>query len=42
VRLVEGYPTGQGDSVRSGKELGVANCYPAGQGSRVQLPGKIR
>jgi hypothetical protein len=41
VRLVEGYPTRQGDWVRSGKQLGAAKCYPAEQGSRVWWPGMI-
>jgi hypothetical protein len=41
VRPVEGYPAGQGNWVRPGKQLGAAKCYPAGQGSQVRWPGSI-
>jgi hypothetical protein len=41
VRPVEGYPAGQGDLVRPGKQLGAVKFYPAGQGSRVRWPGTI-
>jgi hypothetical protein len=41
VSSVEGYPTGHGDRVRPGKQLGVAKCYPAEQGSQVRWPDTI-
>jgi hypothetical protein len=41
VRLVEGYPVGQGDCVRPGKQLGAVKCYLARQGSRVRWSGMI-
>jgi hypothetical protein len=29
VRPVEGYPSGYGDWIRPGKQLGATRCYPA-------------